>query len=148
MSQDQRFLMLDVDGGFTELHGSMFNISALLGNAMSVYESAPGLCFAVSNTSSARYAEPNLHVSKFARSNTGVIAPFFGSTIIIGGLILTQDHPHLVEIDPTQEQQLRASVAMSRAWLTAHPEQARRGAELSVGLRRLLATRLPQAPRS
>ena len=145
MSHDERFLMLDVEGGLTELHGSLLNVGSLLGNTMSMYESLPGMCFALSHTSSARYAEPNLHLSKFAKTSSGVIAPFFGSAVIFGGLAMSDDDPYLIALDPEQEQALRASVAASKAWLTQHPEQARRGAALANGLRELAARQ--QAPR-
>lgn len=145
MSQDERFLMLDVEGGLIELHGDLLNIGSLLGKTISMYEGLPGMCFALSHTTSVRYAEPNLHLSKFARTISGVIAPFFGSAIIFGGLVMSGDDQHLIALDPDYEQALRASVAASRAWLTQHPEQARRGAELANGLRELSSRQ--QAPR-
>lgn len=141
MNGDARFLMLDVQGGLVELHGTILNIGALLGNTMSMYECLPGMCFALTCTPSARYAESNLYLSKFARTASGVIAPFFGSAVIFGGLVHDGDDHPLIPLNMQHEQALRASVNASRRWLTAHPEQAARGAELTDELRRMSAGR-------
>lgn len=135
MNEDKRFLMLDVYGDLVELHGTLLNIGALLGNTMEMFQAAPGLCFAVSTTPSARYAEPNLHLSWYARRCSEVVAPFFGSAVVFGGLQLDPDAPRLVDLDPGCEQQLRASVAATCKWFAAHPEDAARGSKLANRLR-------------
>lgn len=133
---DQRFLLLDTYGQITELTGGFVNIGGLLGHQFATYESEPGLCFAVSLTSSSStYGEPNLHLSKFCRLTAGVIAPFFGSAVFFGGLRHSSDGIFLEPIDLGREQALIRSVERSRAWLAANPRAAGHGVLLAEKLR-------------
>ena len=136
MNQDERFLMLDINGDITELRGGVLNIGTLLGHTFAMYEALPGLCFAVSHTSSARYAEPNLHVSKFARTCSGIAEPFFGYAIFFGGIEREGQAASVLPLDPDNEQLLLRSVQRSKSWLALNQPAAESGVALADRIRR------------
>ena len=103
-------------------------MGALLGGSIISYEVTGGLCFASSGTHSAtRHSDPNLHLSRMARTLCEVSEPFYGTVVIFGGVRARGGNRYgLAPLHADQERAAMESIRCTRAFFAAHPTETAR----------------------